>query len=284
MRTQRNDAEAWEATVRGFGQEWSTFDQSRVDERHLAALFDDYFAIFPWQDLGSDARGVDIGCGTGRWAQFVAPRVGALLCIDASPDAARVARRRLATSPNVLVSAGTAESLPVAGGSLDFGYAIGVLHHTPDTRAALAECVRALRPGAPLLVYLYYDLDGRPGWYRALWGLSNAARHRIARLPFRARYWVTQTIAALVYWPLARTARVAERLGASPTQVSSIPLGFYRDLPFYTMRNDALDRFGTVVEQRFSRREIVEMLEGAGLRDVRFSPDAPYWCAVGWVE
>ena len=47
------------------------------------------------------------------------------------------------------------------------------------------------------------------------------------------------------------------------------------------MRTDALDRFGTRLEQRFSRAQITTMMSDAGLVDVRFG-DAPYWCALGF--
>jgi len=47
------------------------------------------------------------------------------------------------------------------------------------------------------------------------------------------------------------------------------------------MRTDALDRFGTRLEQRFTRVQIEKMLEQAGLVDITFSDIAPYWCALG---
>lgn len=47
------------------------------------------------------------------------------------------------------------------------------------------------------------------------------------------------------------------------------------------MRTDALDRFGTRLEQRFSAREIKEMMTDADLEDIRFSDMAPFWCVVG---
>ena len=43
------------------------------------------------------------------------------------------------------------------------------------------------------------------------------------------------------------------------------------------MRTDALDRFGTRLEKRFTQRQIVELLRVAGLQDIRFSAAAPYW-------
>jgi SAM-dependent methyltransferase len=268
------------ATVEGFGREWTTFDQSGRDHRELRASFDRYFAIFPWDTIPERGIGIDIGCGTGRWARFVAPRVGRLLCVDPSEPAASVARRALSEVPNADVQVAAAGGLPVANASLDFGYAIGVLHHMPDPAVGLRDCARVLKPGAPFLVYLYYALDNRPVWFRALWQATDAARRSISRLPFRVRYWLTQAIAVLVYWPLARAARLAETLGIDRRRVDLVPLSFYRHKPFYIMRNDALDRFGTRVEHRYTRQELRELMEGNGFCDVIISPEAPYWCAV----
>lgn len=64
--------------------------------------------------------------------------------------------------------------------------------------------------------------------------------------------------------------------------VNNIPLSAYRKLSFYTMRTDALDRFGTRLEKRFSREQIKAMMEKAGLERVKFSENIPFWCAVGY--
>ena len=63
--------------------------------------------------------------------------------------------------------------------------------------------------------------------------------------------------------------------------VESVPLSYYRFHSFYTMRTDARDRFGTPLEQRFTKHQIKRMLEKGGLKDVVFSDKAPYWCAFG---
>ena len=60
-----------------------------------------------------------------------------------------------------------------------------------------------------------------------------------------------------------------------------LPLYGYRDYSLYTMRTDARDRFGTPLEQRFTRVEIRAMMERAGLGGVVISEGEPYWCAVG---
>jgi hypothetical protein len=89
-------------------------------------------------------------------------------------------------------------------------------------------------------------------------------------------------IALLIYWPLARFAWLANRIGFNDEFCDILPLGAYRNTSFYTMRTDSLDRFGTQLEQRFSRSQIEEMLKKAGLVDIKFSKNIPYWCAVGY--
>jgi SAM-dependent methyltransferase len=267
-----------DATVAGFGEEWSRFDQSELPESDLDAACAAYFAVFPWSALPANAVGMDIGCGSGRWAARVAPRVGRLIGIDASAAALAVARRKLAPFANATLYRASVDGLPVADGSLDFAYALGVLHHVPDTAAAIAACAAKLKPGAPLLLYLYYAFDQRPAWFRALWRATDLARRGIARLPPRARFVVADAIALGVYLPLARTAARLERLGLD---VDAFPLSSYRRRSFYTMRTDALDRFGTRLERRFTRPEIASMMRAAGLTGIRFSDDPPYWCVVG---
>ena len=169
------------ATVEGFGDEWRRFDQSELPEDELRSTFEQYFAVFPWQDLPEGAVGFDLGCGSGRWARLVAPRVGTLHCVDASAEALDVARTTLAAEPNCEFHVASVDALPFADASMDFGYSLGVLHHVPDTAGALRSAARALKPGAPLLVYLYYAFDNQPAWYRAVWRATDLARRVISR-------------------------------------------------------------------------------------------------------
>lgn len=266
-------------TVAGFGEEWSYYDQSSLSEEELRQVFDLYFNIFPWDRLTSRSVGFDLGCGSGRWARVAAPRIGHLYCIDASAAALDVARKNLADCPNCSFVHASVDHLPFDDGIFDFGYSLGVLHHVPDTLAGISACVRKLKPGAPLLLYIYYAFDNRPAWFRVLWRLSDLVRRFISRLPFGLRNLMAQLIALLVYWPLARTAGLLERSGF---RVERLPLSIYRRNSFYVMRTDALDRFGTRLEHRFTAAEIEQMMKAAGLERITFSQSAPYWCVVGY--
>lgn len=266
------------ATIEGFGREWHAFDQSKLGGREFDELFDRYFSIFPFDSLSPEVEGFDLGCGSGRWATAIAPRVRLLHCVDPSNEVLVVAQTRLSGIANVRFHLAASDQMPLRPGSQDFGYSLGVLHHIPDTRAALADCAAVLKPGAPFLVYLYYALENRPRWFRVLWKITNALRVYVSKLPFPARKLLTTLIAAIVYWPLARSAKLLERRGMD---VSGIPLSDYRHSSFYTMQTDSLDRFGTALEQRFSRDEIKQMMEAAGFQDVHFRESSPYWVACG---
>lgn len=277
-RAQFNNLDA--KTVAGFGDEWTRFDQTGMSDEDTKHFFDSYFSVFPWSDLPKNALGFDLGCGSGRWAKLVAPRVGTLHCIDPSA-AIDVARKNLAMLTNCEFHQAGVDDIPVSDQSMDFGYSLGVLHHIPDTRAALAACVKKLKPGAPFLLYLYYAFDNRPAWFRVLWQVSDCGRKVVSRMPHGLRYAMSQVIAGLVYWPLARAAKLAENFGID---VENFPLSTYRDSGFYVMRTDALDRFGTRLEQRFTKIEIGNMMESAGLVNIRFSEEPPFWCAVGYAK
>lgn len=266
------------ATVEGFGDEWERFDQSKLGEEEHNRLFNEYFSIFPWDKLPQNPTGFDLGCGSGRWAKLAAKRVFHLHCIDPS-SAIEVAKRNLKESINISFHKADSDSIPLADGSMDFGYSLGVLHHIPDTQKAMKNCVKKLKEGAPFLVYLYYAFDNRPLWFRSIWKSSEIFRNLISRMPHGMRYFFSQIIATLIYYPLAKISYILEKIGFN---VKNIPLCAYRNTSFYTMRTDALDRFGTRLEQRFSKKQIQEMMELSGLTDISFSENVPFWCAVGY--
>jgi len=149
----------------GFGHEWSTFRQSEseLSSADREAIFRSYFHMFPWQELPPNPVGIDVGCGSGRWSVMVAPKVGHLQLLDASPDALAVAKTNLARVGNVSFHLASVGNIPLDDSSLDFAFSLGVLHHVPDTAAAIRAVAAKLKAGAPFLIYLYYAMDNRPG-------------------------------------------------------------------------------------------------------------------------
>ncbi len=264
-------------TISSFGDEWHRFDQSDLSESESRKIFQDYFDIFPWSSLPTNAEGFDMGCGSGRWARLVLPRVGRLNCIDPS-NSIEIAQRNLSNFKNVYFYKNSVGEKCLPLSSQDFGYSLGVLHHVPDTEGAIRSCVDLLKPGAPLLLYLYYKFDNRPLYYRIIWRISDLFRRLIYRLPSNIKHIVTDVIAATIYYPLARLSYVLDKFDIN---VAGVPLSYYRNHSFYTMRTDSRDRFGTPLEKRFTKLQIEEMMKRSGLDKIHFSNNSPFWCVIG---
>ena len=263
--------------VKDFGNEWKRFDQSTLKKSELRNMFDQYFNIFPLTELNKSLVGFDLGCGSGRWAKFIAPKVKKLNCIDPSFDAINVAKKNLANLKNVTYINSEVNSKILVNNSQDFGYCLGVLHHIPDTLNGIKICSKLLKKNAPFLIYLYYKFDNRNFLFKSLWKISDFLRLLICLLPFSIKRLFTDLLALLVYYPLARLSYVIDKFRIS---TSSIPLSFYKNKSFYTMRTDSLDRFGTKLEKRFTRSEIENFLSLSGFKDSKFSEKAPFWVAI----
>jgi SAM-dependent methyltransferase len=100
---------------------------------------------------------LEIGCGLGTdGAQFA--KAGANYTgIDLTEAAVDLARQRFELSqlPGTFRVA-DAERLDFPDNTFDIVYSHGVLHHTPDTAAAIREIHRVLRPGGKAIVMLYH--------------------------------------------------------------------------------------------------------------------------------
>ena len=265
--------------IKDFGDEWDKFKQDKLTNEQLDYQFNWYFNIVDWTKIPKDAKCFDMGCGSGRWAQKVAKRVGKLTCIDGSAKALEIAKHNLKDLDNCKFYEASFGSMPLEDNSMDFGYSLGVLHHITNTEDGIKECVDKIKPGAQFLIYLYYSLDNRPFWYKLIWRCSNIFRYIISNSPFKLKVFLSDILAVLLYYPLARLSLLLEKLGLD---VKNIPLSAYRHTSFYSMRTDSLDRFGTKLEKRFSKKEIKKMLLNAGLENLKFSNSNPYWCVVGY--
>ena len=264
--------------VKDFGREWQTFTQKDIHHDDLLAAFNQYFHLFPLHQLNTESIGFDMGCGSGRWSKFIAPKVKQLNCIDPSPLALEQAKNNLKNFSNCVFECNSVSETQLEDNSQDFGYCLGVLHHIPRTEEGLKSCASKLKNGAPFLLYLYYRFDNKPVWFKLIWNLSDIVRKFVSILPFKIKLFVSQLIAFFVYYPFSRLSLVFEQLGFN---VSNIPLSDYRNKPFYFLRTDALDRFGTKLEQRFTKVEIQQMMANAGFVDITFSDKTPYWVVLG---
>ena len=258
-------------TVDSFGNEWNRFKEFDKDE--LTKIGDDYFDVVDLSSLSGKVC-LDVGCGSGRWAKYLAPYVKFIEAMDPSSSVFSAATF-LSGERNVRITQAGVNAIPFPDNSFDFVYSLGVLHHLPDTELAIQHCFEKTKPGGWFLLYLYYNLDNRTILHKILFGITNQMRKQISRLPSKFKSMVCDAIAIFIYWPLSKIASLLSLF--SVKTANAFPLGYYRKTSFHIMRNDSLDRFGTPLELRFSKLEITSMLERSGFRNLTFSKKQPYW-------
>jgi len=264
--------------IRDFGDEWERFNF--LDEEKLQSLreqFDKYIAPLPEElQKRDDLIIADFGAGTGRWSYFLRDFAAEIYVLEPAEKAFRVLNSRFGDDSRVVLLHESVESNQIPEKSLDLAVSLGVLHHIADTHGAIQKVAEKIKPGGTFLGYLYYALENKPLLYRALWRLSDSIRKITSRLPKKFKLVLADFIALAIYLPLATISSILEKFGIS---VDSVPLHHYKNLSFHVMRNDALDRFGTTLEQRFTQTEIVQMLTSAGFtqKSIRFSYEEPFW-------
>jgi SAM-dependent methyltransferase len=265
------------SVVKAFGEEWLKFqDYSDEEIRSLAIM---YFDILNDEIINKNTYALDIGCGTGRWTKYLSNRIGFIEAIDPS-NAVFAADHLLGDIKNVRITKAAAESIPFDDETFDFAMSIGVLHHIPNTQNAMTDCVKKVKKGGYFYCYLYYNLDNKGFLFKSLFFLSNLIRKTISRMPAGLKRFSCDVLAIFLYMPFVLAARFCNLLGLKGI-AKKIPLSDYANKSFFIIRNDTLDRFGTKLEQRFSKKQVEEMMRNSGLDNIVISPASPYYHAVG---
>ena len=278
MSQHEKDQNLDQQVIDSFGHEWAAFDYAQGEtDKALDSQFLAYCTPIDLSQFNAKSSvAADFGAGSGRWASRLLPYFSLVYALEPSDGANKVLKNKFLKESRMRILQETVGVNSIPAGSLDLGMSLGVLHHIPDTGLAIKDVASKIKGGGVFLCYLYYKLDNKPLYYRGLFLTSNSLRWVISRLPYSLRRLIARVIAALIYLPLARTAKLLSSTGKN---VSNFPLHHYADMPFIMLQNDALDRFGTRLEQRFSKKEISEMLDNAGfdLSTLKFSDIEPFW-------
>lgn len=141
---------AGQTYVASFGRQWNRYDVARPEED--AATFEVKTGIAPGALVGLSV--LDAGCGGGRYTRLAAEHGARVVGVDLS-DAVEKAYVLCAGLPQVDIVQGDLLALPLAEAAFDLVFSIGVLHHSPDPRAAFREIAARVRPGGRLAVWLY---------------------------------------------------------------------------------------------------------------------------------
>ena len=146
------------------GGQWTDYESfsnwtTSVDPYVLAVLNSQRWA-------GLDV--LEVGCGQGVMLNHLVRRGAIAYGIDMSRTSLKNAKAGAAAfnqSAQVHVSLADAEALPFADAAFDAVVSLGVLHHTPDTRTAVRQLRRVLKPRGFAIVMLYRS--GTPKWWAA---------------------------------------------------------------------------------------------------------------------
>lgn len=263
--------------VSDFGAEWLKFNE--FTENDIKRTGKEYFDLIDERIVNKGTYAIDIGCGTGRWTKYLSDKAGFIEAVDPS-NAIFAAAKILGVVDNVRLTKASIDTLPFAPETFDFAMSVGVLHHIPDTKKALTDCVKKLKQGGYFYVYLYYNMDNRGWLFRALFRLSNAIRKTVSSLPASLKKFVCDVLAVCVYMPVILLVKFLLFTDFSSLAMK-LPLSAYHNKSFFIIRNDSLDRFGTRLEQRFSARQVNQMMEDSGLADIVISKATPYYHAIG---
>jgi len=209
----RQRAQRAAAYFRRNASEWDRIRSLHVDEAEVEKAMLDLVPPGRFADL------IDIGTGTGRMIELLAPRVERALGVDLSQDMLMVARANLdrAKMRNGLVRQGDMYQLPVPSRSVDLAVFHQVLHFAEEPGNAIAEAGRVLRPGGRLIVvdFAAHEVDDLRRAHMHRWlGFRDADMSgwcRAAGLePEPPRYLPGDPL-NVVIWCANRQARPAER-------------------------------------------------------------------------
>lgn len=263
--------------VKSFGEEWKKFNH--FQENEIKKIGEMYFDIVDEKIINSNTYAIDIGCGTGRWSKYLLDKIGFIEAIDPS-EAIFAADNLLGKKKNIRLSKTSIDNIPFENQTFDFAMSIGVLHHIPDTEKAMRSCVEKIKIGGFFYTYIYYDLDNSNLIMKFIFKVVTFFRRLISKLPQFPKKVICDIIAVSIYLPIITFGRLLKLIGLIKL-AQQLPLSFYHDKSFFVIRNDALDRFGTSLEKRFSRVEIIEMMKKSGLDEIVISKNLPYWHAIG---
>lgn len=139
-----------------FGMQWNHFARTQLDshsgQQISAARF---WAATGWSPGELNGKWVlDIGCGSGRFAEVALSSGARVVALDYS-SAVDACYRNLRDNANLHVVQGDIYALPLAPESFDFIYSLGVLQHTPDVGRAFAALPPILTRGGRICVDYY---------------------------------------------------------------------------------------------------------------------------------
>lgn len=245
-----------------FGYEWGRYAELKPIYEEQFRRWTPFMPPEAWQGKTF----LDVGCGMGR-NSYWPMRYGAAggLAVDLDERSLASARQTLADCPTVEVRRTSAYDLTEEN-RFDIAFSIGVIHHLEDPERALANMVRAAKPGGRVMIWVYGLENNR--WI--VYGLTPVRRALFSRLPIGVTHALSWVPTALLW--------LALRCGLNRIEYFRL----IRQFDFAHLRSIVFDQMLPAIAHYWSREEVEALMKGAGLEDVQLSwVNEMSWSAIG---
>ncbi len=182
-----------ELYVENFGFEWNVHARTQLDSASNDESERTFRAKTGFTPEELHGRLIlDVGCGMGRFSDVVSRWGGTVVGIDLSL-AVEAAQRNVGRRENVNIAQADIFELPFRDETFDFIFSIGVLHHTPNTKAAFDRLPRLLRKDGKIAIWLYMSYSPFS------WLCRDFYRRFTPRIPKRTLYAISHVAVPLYF-------------------------------------------------------------------------------------
>lgn len=247
-----NIAELNEAEQKGspdrFGHSWNIFSEMLPVHEKQFARWTTGLEKKDWEGLDF----LDVGCGIGRnsyWPFTYGAQSG--LSVDIDERTLSAARKNLGDFNGATVENRSAYEIGESD-RFDIAFSIGVIHHLENPDQAVAEMVRAVKPGGRVLVWLY-------GYENNEWLIryfNPARKFLFSKMPLPIVYGLSFPATSLLWLYL--------KIGFGRTEYMQM----IRSFSFRHLRAIVYDHMIPIIALYYKKEEAVRLLEDAGLVNV----------------
>jgi len=244
-------------------EEWH--EQWSLLEDNEEFLFRDWIYPIALQDFtGKDV--LECGCGGGQHTKLVASLAAHVTAVDLNTT--DIARKRTREFDNIDFIEADIATMRLEK-RFDIVFSIGVIHHTDDPDATVANMVRHVREGGQMVVWVY----SKEGNALVEYGIEPVRKYLLRGLSRRALLGLSRCLTAIMYLPIYT--------------LYMLPLTF---LPFYEYfknfrklsfeRNvlNVFDKLNAPQVEFISKERITRWFAEGGFEDVQITP----YCGVSW--